>query len=553
MLTALTIRDVVLIDHLTLDFSSGLSVMTGETGAGKSILLDSLGLALGVRADAGLVRVGATLASVIAEFAVSACHPAMRILRDNDIAVDGAVLLRRTVKSDGGSRAFINDVPVGLGLLRDVGSLLVEIHGQHDDRGLLNPKGHRTLLDAFARHDKVLADVSHAWASWQTAVAALASAKTQIADAERDREFIEHAVAELGKLQPESNEEQTLADKRSRILRGEKIADELQAVADLLNGAEGGVSKLRQAARRLERVAEADTGLQAILLAIDRAVHEATDGEDQLAMMMRSLNFDPAMLDQIETRLFDLRGLARKYRVSVAELPSVLADQQARLEKLVRSSADIAAMQAACKAGREEYVGLASKLSDQRKKAAKKLSLAVAEELMPLKLDKAKFQVVLETMAEAEWGPLGMDRASFEISTNPGAPFGPLAKIASGGELSRFILALKVALAAKGEAGTLIFDEIDRGVGGAVASAIGERLARLAEQVQVLVVTHSPQVAASGAAHWLIEKNALKKVVRTDVRALDAVARQEEIARMLSGDKVTQEARAQASRLLAAE
>lgn len=552
MLTALTIRDVVLIEQLSLDFATGLSVMTGETGAGKSILLDSLGLALGARAEASLVRTGAASASVTAEFAVMATHPACMLLVDNDIDCDGTILLRRTVKSDGGSRAFVNDMPVGMGLLRDVGSLLVEIHGQHDDRGLLNPKGHRALLDAFARTDKLLGDVSHAWTAWQAAVAALATAHQHIADAERDRDFIEHAVAELGKLQPAPDEEQILADKRSRILRGEKIADELQAVADLLNGSEGGVSKLRQAARRLERIAEADSALNAILQAIDRAVHEATDGEDQLSAMMRTLNYDPAALDQMETRLFDLRGMARKYRVTVAELPAVLADQEARLAKLLQGSADMADLEAACRAGRETFLMLATKLSDQRKKAAKKLSVDVATELLPLKLDKAKFQVAMEILTEPEWGPSGMDRAGFEISTNPGAPFGPLAKIASGGELSRFVLALKVALAAKGSAGTLIFDEIDRGVGGAVATAIGERLARLAEQVQVLVVTHSPQVAASGAAHWLIEKSAAKKDVRTTVRALDDAARQEEIARMLSGDTVTQEARAQASRLLAA-
>jgi DNA repair protein RecN (Recombination protein N) len=552
MLGALTIRDVVLIDQLTLDFSGGLSVMTGETGAGKSILLDSLGLALGARGDASLVRAGAASASVTAEFNVPSGHPVLGLLHENEIDVESIVLLRRTVKSDGGSRAFVNDVPVGLGLLRDIGSLLVEIHGQQDDRGLLNARGHRGLLDAFARHDKLLGDVAAAWTAWQASVAALGVARQQIADAERDRDLIDHAVAELGKLQPEPGEEESLASKRSRILRGEKIAGELEAVAELLHGADGGVSKLRQAARRLERIAEADSGLQAILQAIDRAVHESTDGEDQLAAMMRSLVYDPAALDQIETRLFDLRGMARKYRVAVAELPVVLADHQARLAKLQQGSADLAALEIACASGRETYAALAVKLSDQRKKAAKKLSQAVAAELTPLKLDKAKFQVAFDALPETEWGASGMDRAAFEISTNPGAPFGPLAKIASGGELSRFVLALKVALAAQGSAGTLIFDEIDRGVGGAVATAIGERLARLAGQVQVLVVTHSPQVAASGAAHWLIEKQALKKESRTHVRPLDDAARREEIARMLSGDTVTQEARAQASRLLAA-
>lgn len=552
MLTALTIRDVVLIDQLTLDLASGLGVMTGETGAGKSILLDSLGLALGARADASLVRSGTAGASVTAEFAVAPTHPVHALLADNDIAVDESLLLRRTVKADGGSRAFINDQPVGIGLLRDVSSLLVEIHGQHDDRGLLNPKGHRALLDAFAGHDTLCADVARAWADWQGTVAALAAAQAEIEAAERDRAYLEHAAAELGKLQPEPDEEQRLAEERGRILRGEKMADELQATAELLGGSDGALTKLRQAARRLERIAEADRSVKAVLDALDRAVHEATDGDDQLASVMSSLVYDPAVLDRMETRLFDLRGLARKYRVSVAELPVVLANVEQKLERLSRGTADVAALTQKCTQTRATYVTLAEKLTASRQKSAKKLDMAVANELAPLKLDKAKFQTAMDLLGETDWSAAGQDRVSFEISTNPGAPFGPLAKIASGGEMSRFILALKVALAARGTASTLIFDEIDRGVGGAVASAIGERLSRLAQQVQVLVVTHSPQVAASGATHWLIEKQADKKILRTQVRLLDDDARREEIARMLSGDTVTNEARAQADKLLAA-
>jgi DNA repair protein RecN (Recombination protein N) len=330
------------------------------------------------------------------------------------------------------------------------------------------------------------------------------------------------------------------------------MADDLQATADLLGGSDGALTKLRQAARRLERIAEADRSVKAVLDALDRAVHEATDGEDQLATVMSSLAYDPAALDRMETRLFDLRGIARKYRVSVADLPAVLADVEQKLQRLSRGTADVAALTQKCTQIRSTYVTLAEKLTASRQKAAKKLNMVVAAELAPLKLDKARFQTALEVLAESDWSGAGQDRVSFEISTNPGAPFGPLAKIASGGEMSRFILALKVALAARGTAGTLIFDEIDRGVGGAVASAIGERLSRLAAQVQVLVVTHSPQVAASGAAHWLIEKQADKKVMRTHVRLLDEDARREEIARMLSGDTVTNEARAQADKLLAA-
>lgn len=557
MLTALTIRDVVLIDQLTLEFErgpqgAGLGVMTGETGAGKSILLDSLGLALGARADAGLVRNGAAAASVTAEFMVDPQHPARLLLAENDIAVEESILLRRAVKADGGSRAFINDQAVGIALLRDVGALLVEIHGQQDDRGLLNPRGHRALLDSFAGHEKLCGDVALRWDAWQAAGAALALAEQEIADAERDRDYLDHAAAELGKLQPEPQEEERLAEQRSRILRGEKMAGDLQAAADFLGGSDGALSKLRQAARRLERIAEADRAVKAVLEALDRAVHDATDGEDQLATVMASLTYDPAALDRMETRLFDLRGIARKYRVTVAELPAVLAEVERKRARLSHATADMAALKKNCIEARDAYVASAAKLSTSRQKATRKLAVAVADELVPLKLDKARFQVALELLPESEWGKNGTDRVSFEISTNPGAPFGPLAKIASGGEMSRFVLALKVALAARGSAGTLIFDEIDRGVGGAVASAIGDRLSRLAKQVQVLVVTHSPQVAASGDAHWLIEKQSDKKAARTHVRALDEMARREEIARMLSGDLVTDEARAQADRLLAA-
>jgi DNA repair protein RecN (Recombination protein N) len=552
MLTALTIRDVVLIDQLTLEFAAGLGVMTGETGAGKSILLDSLGLALGARADAGLVRSSATSASVTAEFLVAIDHPVRALLTENEIDSEDSILLRRTIKSDGGSRAFVNDQPVGLGLLRDIGSLLVEIHGQQDDRGLLNPKGHRTLLDAFAGHDKLQADAAKSWRAWQQAVTDLATATQAIADAERDRDYLEHAAVELGKLQPTENEEEMLAEQRSRILRGEKIADEMQAVADLLGGSDGGLSKLRQAARRLEKIADADSRVKSVLEAFDRAVHEATDGEDQLNAVLSSLAYDPAALDRMETRLFDLRGIARKYRVQVAELPKILNDVEQKLARLAKGTSDVTALTQRCQQTRAAFSAVAEKLSASRQKAAKKLAMAVAEELVPLKLDKAKFQVALEVLPESDWSASGTDRASFEISTNPGAPFGPLAKIASGGEMSRFVLALKVALAARGSAGTLIFDEIDRGVGGSVASAIGERLSRLSGQVQVLVVTHSPQVAASGNAHWLIEKQSDKKIARTHVRPLDDKSRREEIARMLSGDTVTDEARAQAKRLLAA-
>ncbi len=551
MLAALTIKDVVLIDQLTLEFGRGLCVMTGETGAGKSILLDSLGLALGARADAGLVRSGCAQSNVTAEFAIAPDHIIFETLKANDIDGEGLVL-RRVLKADGSSRAFINDQPVSAGLLRDVGAMVLEIHGQHDDRGLLNAKGHRALLDAFCGHEALRSTTLKMWTAWRTKVSALDAARAEIELAERDRDYLEHAVAELGKLLPEPDEENTLADRRGKILRGEKIGGEFSAASDLISGSDGALAQLRQAARKLERVVDADASYKPMVEALDRAIHEASDAEDQLYAAQRALEYDPAELDRVETRLFDLRGLARKYRVQVGELAKLHSDMDAKYQRLLDSASDLSKLEKEVAAARSEYKNAADKLSASRQKYAGKLDKAVAIELAPLKLDKAKFRVAIEPMAEHEWGPEGTERVQFEISTNPGAPFAPLIKIASGGELSRFILALKVALAARGSAGTLIFDEIDRGVGGAVASAIGERLARLATTAQVIVVTHSPQVAAAGAAHWLIAKAQIKNATRTNVTKMDDAARREEIARMLSGDTVTDEARAQAAKLLGA-
>jgi DNA repair protein RecN (Recombination protein N) len=550
MLAALTIKDVVLIDQLTLEFGGGLCVMTGETGAGKSILLDSLGLAMGARADAGLVRTGSLLASVTAEFNLAAGHPVFECLATNDISGDGLVL-RRILKADGSSRAFINDQPVSAGLLRDVGNAVLEIHGQHDDRGLLNAKGHRALLDAFCGHDSLHSAVGKAWGQWRETVAALDFARAEIEVVERDRDYLEHAVAELGALLPEPDEETTLADRRGKIMRGEKIGGELESAGDLLSGSDGALAQLRQAARKLERVVDADASFKPMVEALDRAIHEASDAEDQLYAAQRSLQFDPAELDRVETRLFDLRGMARKYRVTVGDLPKLHADMAAKYQRLLQSASDLSKLEKDVTLARTAFISTAEKISASRQKFSGLLDKAVASELAPLKLDKAKFRVSIEPMAEHEWGPEGVERVQFEISTNPGAPFAPLIKIASGGELSRFILALKVALVARGSASTLIFDEIDRGVGGAVASAIGDRLARLATTAQVIVVTHSPQVAAAGASHWLIAKNQVKNATRTTVNKMDQKARREEIARMLSGDTVTEEARAQASKLLA--
>ncbi len=552
MLTALSIRDVVLIEALDLDFGAGLGVLTGETGAGKSILLDSLGLALGARADSGLVRQGAAQAVVTASFEPSDLAPIAALLGESGLDHDPSepLTIRRLVKADGGSRAYVNDQPASAGLLRELGALLVEIHGQHDDRGLLNPRGHRALLDSFARADTVAVATAHR--ALRDAEEALAAALAEQESAARDREWLEHTVGELQALAPEPGEEAVLAERRATMQRGEKITGELQAIADLIDGSDGALTRLRQAARILERISEDHPALAEALAALDRALNEGSATQDGIDTAAEALAFDPAALEADEARLFELRGLARKHRVQpddLADLTQTLAERLERIEGgeglITRLTADLAAAEAA-------YVAAAETLSATRTAAAARLDAAVAAELAPLKLDAARFLTRVEPLPRDLWSASGRDRVEFEVSTNPGAPFAPLIKIASGGELSRFILALKVALAEEGGARTLIFDEIDRGVGGAVASAIGERLARLSTGAQLLVVTHSPQVAARGAAHLLIAKSHDGTVTRTGVRLLSEGERREEIARMLSGAQVTDEARAQAGRLLEA-
>jgi DNA repair protein RecN (Recombination protein N) len=549
MLTTLAIRDVVLIESLDLEFGPGLGVLTGETGAGKSILLDALGLALGMRADSGLVRAGQAQASVSVGFEVAPDHPALTLLDENGLAREPGepLIVRRIVKADGGSRAFVNDQAVSAGLQRELGARLVEIHGQHDERGLLNPRGHRALLDAYGRIET--GETEAAWQRRRALEEALAAARAQAETAERDRDWLAFSVEELGRLAPEAGEEEKLANLRATMQAGARLGDELGTIAALLQGSEGAAALLRQAARRLDRIAADHPLLAEALAALDRAAIEAGEGEDALARAGEALTFDPAALEQAEARLFEIRALARKHRVEADALPALHEELKHRLGAIEASGEHIAALEAELAAARAAYDEAAAALGRRRRAAAVRLDAAVAAELAPLKLDSARFRTAL---AEAEPGPSGRDRVEFEISTNPGAPFGPLLRIASGGELSRFILALKVALAEEGGATTMIFDEIDRGVGGAVASAIGERLHRLAARGQVLVVTHSPQVAARGARHLLIEKSHDGLVTRTGVQLLDESRRREEIARMLSGARITDEARAQAERLLEA-
>ncbi len=549
MLTGLSIRDVVLIEALDLEFDHGLGVLTGETGAGKSILLDALGLALGARADSSLVRAGAERAQVTASF--DAPQNVATLLTENDIAVEVGepLLVRRSVKRDGGSKAYINDQPCSAALLRDIGAQLVEIHGQHDDRGLLNPRGHRNLLDIFGRCD--VAGVAAHFTAWQEAKARLDIARESIENAMRDQEWLEHAVAELLAFKPQEGEEEQLAGERSDMQKGERIAEDLKTVLEAFDGPKSGLALIRSVARKLDRLADAHPLLADALTSLDRAVIEASEAEDKLNAAARAVEFEPARLDEIEVRLFELRALARKHNVAPDAILSLQANLTARLESIQAGGEGLATLEAEVKAKAAVYRERAVALSRNRTTAAAKLDTAVKAELTPLKLDAAQFQTAVEELSEDRWSASGMDRVEFLISTNPGAPFAPLTKIASGGELSRFILALKVALAEEGGAATIIFDEIDRGVGGAVASAIGERLSRLASGgKQLLAVTHSPQVAAKGAAHYFIAKSSEGTVTRTGVTRLSANGRRQEIARMLSGAEVTDEARAQAERLM---
>jgi DNA repair protein RecN (Recombination protein N) len=547
MLSQLAIANIVLVERLELEFDRGLGVLTGETGAGKSILLDALGLALGARADSALVRAGQNEGTVSAELALPVAHPLFEALAEQGIVTEPGepLIVRRIVKVDGGSRAFIGGMAVPASVLRELGAGAVEIHGQHDDRGLLNPKGHRALLDAFGQLD--CGPVAACWAHVRQLEESLAEARTAVESAQRDRDYLEHASREISELAPEEGEETRLAEERAAMQAGVKAGEALTGLDEILGGSDGALAQLRQAARKIERGAAEHPLLAEALAALDRAVIEAAEADDRIARAADALTFDPVRLEQAEARLFDIRALARKHRVEPDALAALGEQMRAQLAAIDAGGEKIASLEQQLAEARRAYDSAAAALSEQRRAAAVKLDAAVAAELAPLKLDAARFRTAI---VAAEPGPAGSDRLEFEVSTNPGSPFGQLTRIASGGELSRFILALKVALAEAGSAATMIFDEIDRGVGGAVASAIGERLARLAEQSQVLVVTHSPQVAARAAHHYRIEKSHGPEGTRTAVRKLEASERREEIARMLSGASVTDEARAQATRLL---
>ena len=554
MLVSLSIRDVVLIERLDLGFGAGLSVFTGETGAGKSILLDSLSLALGARADSGLVRHGAPQLTVIAEFDPPPFHPARVLLAAQDVdATDGALLLRRVVTADGRSRAYINDQAVSVGLLRKVGDELVEIHGQFESHGLLDPATHLGVLDAFAGSAEARRATRAAWDAWRLAATARAQAEETLKRARAEEEALRHAHDELQALDPKPGEEAELAQNRALLQHSEKLVEAMNAAMAALRQKGEVEASLRTAQRNLERVADKAEGkLEPVIAALDRAAVEAAEAVGLLERVSADIDLDPRHLEKVEERLFALRASARKHLVEVDQLAALRADLAAKLAALDGGGDDLAKLARAEQAARSSYVEAARALSKRRADAAGRLDQAVAAELPPLKLDKARFSTGVRALDESAWGPDGLDGVEFLVSTNPGSPPSGLGKIASGGELSRFMLALKVVLARTTPTPTIVFDEVDSGIGGAVAAAVGDRLARLGTDLQVLVVTHSPQVAARGRQHYKVSKREVEagKVV-TGVEELPQEHRREEIARMLAGETVTDQARAAAESLMA--
>ncbi|TPL54667.1 DNA repair protein RecN [Mesorhizobium sp. B2-4-6] len=550
MLSRLSIRDIVLIEKLDIDFLPGLSVLTGETGAGKSILLDALSLALGSRGDASLVRHGAAQGQVIAVFDVPRNHPARALLAGNDIEDDGDIILRRVQTADGRTRVFVNDQPSSVTLMRDVGRALVEIHGQHDERALVDPGAHRELLDSFGGHLGAVRGTGEAWRYWRNCEQELSRHRAKVEAAAREADYLRASVAELAKLDPQPGEETELAELRATMMRVEKIAGEIHDAQDVLSGPSSPLPQLASLLRRLQRKSSEAPGLlDDVVKSLDEAMLSLDAAQSGVEAALRATEYDPQRLEKAEERLFALRAASRKHSVAVDDLAQLRDTMVADLADLDAGEERLHALAKQAAAAREAYDISAAQLSSLRHAAAAGLTKAVMAELPALKLERAEFIVEMGSDAESRMEE-GIDQVEFWVRTNPGTRPGPMMKVASGGELSRFLLALKVALADRGSAPTLVFDEIDTGVGGAVADAIGQRLARLSKRVQVLSVTHAPQVAARAATHFLISKSGGKERVATGITEMNRAARQEEIARMLAGATITDEARAAAERLL---
>jgi DNA repair protein RecN (Recombination protein N) len=554
MLSRLSIRDIVLIDRLDIDFADELAVLTGETGAGKSILLDAFALALGGRGDQALVRQGVEQGQVTAVFEVARDHPARALLAADAIAVEDGLILRRVQFADGRTRAFINDQPVSVQVLKQLGSALVEIHGQHDERALVDAATHRRLLDAFGGLEEQTDKVGALWEARRVAQAAADAHRSEVERAKRESDWLRHAVDELNKLSPQAAEETALAERRTVMMQAEKVAEDLRNAHEVIAGADSSVPALSGVIRRLERrAAQAPSLIEPAVKALDTALTALDETRNQLEASLRTADFDPAELERIEERLFALRAAGRKYNVPVDDLAALAEKYKGDIALIDAGEEKLKALEAAAAKAEAAYRSAAQALSQARGKAAGALDKAVNGELKPLKLERAKFSTQVDSDPAAA-GPQGIDRVEFWVQTNPGTRPGPLMKVASGGELARFLLALKVVVADRGSAPTLVFDEIDTGVGGAVADAIGMRLAKLAKGVQVLAVTHAPQVAARADRHYLISKDALEKGKRvaTRVTELASERRREEIARMLAGAEITNEARAAAERLIKA-
>ena len=554
MLSELTINNVVLIDKLDLEFKSGLSVLTGETGAGKSILLDSLGLVLGNRAEVSQIRQGTEKLSVTAVFeGEGKKEEVSEFLKEYEIETDGELVIKRTLDKNGKGKIFINDQLISAKLLKEIGKFLVEIHGQYDNQGLLNPANHKSILDAYGNYKDLKQTVKRCWQEYKQAEKARQEAEANIAQAKEDEDNLRHWVEELERIGTYSGEEEELSQKRLELMNAEKLIDNLKAAYSSLNGNFDIVSALRQAQTAMEKANQIVAGkYDAIVDILEQSRINAEEAQNEIEEATNNINLNQNELDKIEERIYALRSIARKHQVSVEELPEVLEKFKQRLNNLEMGEDGLQNLRQKEEQARLSYKEQAKELSSQRKATALVLDGKVMAELAPLKMEKAKFITQIEEQKPEEWSEDGIDKIQFTVSTNPNSPQGPLNKIASGGELARFMLALKVNLAQTSNVSTMIFDEVDAGVGGATAKAVGERLARLAKDVQVLVVTHSPQVAASGNHHYKVEKNTQQNVTTTQVRELNGIERQEEIARMLAGETVTQEARAAAKVLLSA-
>lgn len=552
MLQSLSIRNVVLIDKLDLDFKSGLSVLTGETGAGKSILLDSLGLVLGNRAETSLIRQGEDKLSVTAQFSLQKQTPALRALLDEyEIEADDELLIKRSLTRDGKGKIFINDQPAGAKLLKEIGKYLVEVHGQFDNQGLLNPANHLDVLDAYGAYKPLAERTATAFAAYKKARAARQEAEKNIARAKEDEENLRHWVDELEKMNPRPDEEDELGKKRQEMMNAEKIIDSLNYAYGALTERADVQGAIRSAQSAMDKANTlVDGRYQTIIDMLDQALIDISETVNELEEVSHNVSLNQNELENIEERLYALRGLARKHNVAVSDLPQTLADFRNRLSTIELGEEGIAALRKAEDTAKLDYVKAANELSSARQAAALQLDNKVMSELPPLKMEKARFVTVVEKTDESGWSEKGFNNVYFTVATNPNSPQGPLNKIASGGELARFMLALKVNLAQSSSVATMIFDEVDAGVGGATAQAVGERLARLSRDVQVLVVTHSPQVAACGNNHFKVEKSTADNVTTTTVRELTKIEKSEEIARMLAGEVITDAARAAAKVLM---